>query len=119
MAFDNNKNTPGDYQLQVKDNADILSNLLYIHGPRVNPGQILLPGNGLLAGPMHSDVLAKNATDIESALRGIRSSDLVNGPFQVSAVLEKHRTLDIFEKDSLILPKPLIVSRDNRPMYLN
>lgn len=117
--MDRNKNTPGDYKLQVRENADFFSNLIYVHGPRGRAGQTLLPGNGLLAGPMHSDIFARNATDIESALRGIRANDLVNGPFIVDADLKTYRTLDIFEKDRVIMPKPLVVSKENRPMYLN
>jgi hypothetical protein len=119
MAFDNNRNTPGDYHMFVKSNEDTVENALYPHSAWGNPTQILLPGNGLLSGPMHADVLCKNYADIESSLRGIRANDLVNGPFVVVAELEKPRTLDIYNKPAPIMPKPLVVSRDNRPMYLS
>jgi hypothetical protein len=119
MAFDNNKNTPGDFCMHVRNNEDIISNSLYPHSAWGNPTHILLPGNGLLAGPMHADVLCRNFADIESFLRGIRANDLVNGPFSVVAEMEKLKTLDIIKKQAPIMPKPLVVSRENRPMYLS
>ena len=117
--MDNNKNTPGDYRMFVRSNEDIVQNSLYTHSAWGNPTQILLPGNGLLAGPMHADILCKNHTDTESFLRGIRANDLVNGPFSVVAELEKHKSLDIIKKQAPIMPKPLVVSRENRPMYMS
>jgi hypothetical protein len=119
MAFDDNKNTPGDYRMFVKANEDIVDNSLYPHSAWGNPTRILLPGDGLIPGPMHADVLCKNFADIESFLRGTRANDLVNGPFSVVAELEKPKTLDIIKKQAPIMPKPLIVSRENRPMYLS
>jgi hypothetical protein len=119
MAFDNNRNTPGDFRMHVKNNEYILDNSLYTHSAWGNPTRILLPGDGLLPGPMHADVLCRNYADIESFLRGIRANDLVNGPFSVVAELEKPKSLDIIKKKAPIMPKPLVVSRDNRPMYLS
>jgi hypothetical protein len=119
MAMDNNKNTPGDFRMFVKSNEDIITNSLYTHSAWGNPTRILLPGDGLLAGPMHADVLCKNFADIESFLHGTRANDLVNGPFIVVAELEKPKTLDIINKKAPIMPKPLVVSRENRPMYLS
>jgi hypothetical protein len=119
MAFDNNRNTPGDFRMFVKSNEDIIDNSLYTHSAWGNPTCILLPGDGLLAGPMHADVLCRNFADIESFLRGTRANDLVNGPFSVVAELEKPKTLDIIKKQAPIMPKPLSVSRVNRPMYLS
>jgi hypothetical protein len=119
MALDNNKNSPGDYKLFVRSNEEIVNNYFYSHNPWANPTQVLLPGNGLLTGRMHADVLCKNDTDVESFLRGIRANDLVNGPFSVVAEMEKPKTLDIFQKEAVIMPQPLNVSRQNRPMYLS
>lgn len=119
MALDNNKNTPGNYQMFVRSNEEIVNNSFYNHNPWANPAQILFPGNGLLAGRMHTDVLCKNDTDVESFLRGIRANDLVNGPFSVKAELQTPKSLDIFQKEPVIMPQPMIVSRENRPMYLS
>ena len=119
MALDNNKNTPGDYKLFVRSNEEIVNNYFYSHNPWANPVQVLLPGNGLLTGRMHTDVLCKNDTDVESFLRGIRANDLVNGPFSVVPELEIPKTLDIFQKEAVIMPQPMNVSRQNRPMYLS
>lgn len=103
----------------VRSNEDIINHSLYPHSAWGNPTQILLPGNGLLAGPMHADVLCRNFADVESFLRGTRANDLVNGPFTVVGQFEKPRTLDIVKKSAPVMPKPLVVSRENRPMYLS
>ena len=117
--MDNNRNTPGDYRMHVRNNEYIMDNSLYTHSAWGNPTQILLPGNGLIPGPMHADVLCKNFADIESFLRGTRANDLVNGPFTIVAELVKPKTLDIVRKPTPIMPQPLVVSRENRPMYLS
>ena len=119
MALDNNKNQPGDYQLFIRQLDDQVTNIMYKHGPRGDPTQILHPGDGLLPSAIHSQMLAKNAVDIESTLRGIRANDLVNGPFKAEPQLETIPSLNIIQKREPFMPEPLSVSRKNRPMFLN
>jgi hypothetical protein len=119
MALDINKNTPGNYRLYVKGNDEMVDNYFYSHNPWANPTQILFAGNGLVQGKMHANVLSKNDIDIDSYLRGIRANDLVNRPFTVVPELVPPTTLNVTSKLPQILPQPLVVSRENRPMYLS
>jgi hypothetical protein len=119
MALDNNKNQPGDYALFTRALDSQVFYKFNPNGPSGNPTRVLLPGNGLLSGPMHSDVLASNSCDIESMLRGIRANDLVNGPFSCCPDLVSHSSLDLFPKTQPVMPPKLIVRRDQRPPILN
>lgn len=119
MALDINKNQPGDYRTYLIENVYQLDNQLYTNGSAGDPTTILRPGDGLGVGFAHPRVLAKNDTDIESFLRGIRANDLVNGPFIPTPELNVIPSLNIIKKTSPIMPENLIVSRTQRPMFLN
>ena len=119
MALDINKNQPGDYRAYLVENVYQLDNQLYTNGPAGDPVTVLRPGNGLGPGFAHPRMLAKNDTDIESMLRGIRANDLVNGPFATHPELNTIPSLNLFNKEAPIMPENLVVSRKNRPMFLN
>lgn len=74
MASTRNKNNYGNYLLEKKS-YQTSANYLSTNTQNLNPK---LAGNGLIQGPMAPTYLATNAIDIESFLRGIRSTDLNN-----------------------------------------
>ena len=119
MALDINKNQPGDYRMYLLENVYQVNNQLYTNGAAGDPVTVLRAGDGLGVGFAHPRMLAKNDTDIESFLRGIRANDLVNGPFAPTPELNVIPSLNIIKKTTPIMPQDLTVSRSQRPMYLN
>tara|TARA_Y100000813_G_C23971629_1_gene262176 strand:+ start:181 stop:564 length:384 start_codon:yes stop_codon:yes gene_type:complete len=81
-----------------------------------------LPNLGINGGHMingyYHNVLSNNTCDIESTLYGIRSSDLVNGPFHktISPDLNKLNCVSFFNNRlKRYIPEPLIVEKNQRP----
>jgi len=109
MASTSNKNTPGNYALEQKINQHIDSYRTYLHSGAGEAYTNHLPGNGLLAGSMAPSQLCGNYCDVESQLRGIGSTNLVNPQ---TPVVPQHRRLDslsIMTKLPVLLPEPLVV----------
>jgi len=85
---------------------------MYKHGSYGNPYNINLPGNGFGGSHMNADKLSSNSVDIESFLRGIGTTDLVNGPSTVTPRLNKISSVNIYEKNEVIMPLPLITTSE-------
>ena len=77
MASTRNKNTPGNYRLEQYSLNQNIDWKLYEHSSCGRATQTNLPGNGILTGRMSNNELSNNACDIESYLRGIGSTNLV------------------------------------------
>ena len=115
MTSTRNKNHIGNYTLEQLQNFNIVNfNTNSMYGYQENT---YLPGNGLLLGKMSSNVLSNNACDIESMLRGIRSTDLVNSPFEVNPDIKNLKTLSIVNHNPVIIPKSLIIEQNQRPLH--
>lgn len=116
MASTSNRNTPGNYALEQKMNQHIDSYQTYIHAGEAYTNH--LPGNGLLPASTARSQLCGNYCDVESQLRGIGSTNLVNPQ---TPVVPQHRTLDslsIMTKLPVLLPEPLVVEKNQRPGFL-
>ena len=63
----------------------------------------------------------KPATVIDAAARvgGIGANNLENPQPEVQPQLKELKSLDVIDKIPLYVPKPLIISTQHRPMYLN
>ena len=72
-------------------------------------------GDGLLMGRMASDNLSSNACDIESQLRGIGSTNLVNPQKEVQPKFHHVKSLNMIDRLAVVIPEPLIVEKDQRP----
>ncbi len=116
MASTSNRNTPGNYALEQKMNQHIGSYQTYIHAGEAYTNH--LPGNGLLPASTARSQLCGNYCDVESQLRGIGSTNLVNPQ---TPVVPQHRMLDslsIMTKLPVLLPEPLVVEKNQRPVFL-
>lgn len=115
MTSTRNKNDIGNYTLEQLQNHNTFNfNTNSIYGFQNNT---YLPSNGLLQGKIGSNVLSNNACDIESMLRGIRSTDLVNSPFEVNPDIKKLKSLSIVNHNPIIIPKPFVVDPNQRPLH--
>lgn len=117
MASTRNKNTLGNYDQEQMAFQKYREYDTYLG--RVVNTRTCLPGNGLLIGKMSSMVLAKNYTNIESELWGIGSTNLISPKNSIVPQIKSLKSLDIFGKDTVIIPEPLVVSKYQRPFFLN
>ena len=78
MASTRNKNTPGNYCLEEKQYKNFENYTLYPNSQYGTAYDTKLAGNGLLPAQIPWNKLSHNASDIESFLFGINSTNLVN-----------------------------------------
>jgi len=117
MASTSNRNTPGDYKLELKAYNDICG---YSTMPSYGiPQKPLMAGDGLLAGHMSYDQLAHNGKDIESYLFGIGSTNLIDPKPMIDPQYKQPKSLNIIDRIPLIIPAPLTVQPNQRPYPLN
>ena len=113
MASTRTKNTPGNYELEQNNLSERQSYNLY-QGHTFNE-QTCFPGTGLLPCRYPMQLFHDNC-DIESELLGIGSTNLVNPP-TTTLLPPKPRPLStcaVIEKAPVILPKPLVISDNQR-----
>lgn len=115
MASTRNKNTPGNYCLDNRQNVGIESWQLYINGANGTAYDTRLPGNGLNPGQLPWKTLSHNPADIESFLFGINSTNLVNPAGPLTPELKYLQTANIFNTKSVIMPVPQAIPKYQRP----
>jgi len=114
MASTRNKNMYGDYHLEQKQSNLILDNRVFEH--RRIAYSNALPCAGINVGHMPNNQLANNATDIESCLYGINSTNLVNPQTPVNPELNNMPNLAFFERYDVFIPEPLVIENNQRPL---
>jgi hypothetical protein len=115
MASTRNNNTFGNYCLQQRSNQDSAKYLVYTNSANGYAYDTRLPGNGLLAGQMPWNKLSENAADIESFLFGINSTNLVTPEPPLVPQLTSLRDANVFEKETVFIPEPLVIQKNQRP----
>ena len=118
MSSTSNKNMPGNYALEQKMNQHIDTYRTYLHSAAGEAYTNHLPGNGLLPGSNARTHLCTNYCDVESQLRGIGSTNLVNPQAPVVAQLRTPDSLSVMHKLPVLLPEPLVVETTHRHGYL-
>ena len=63
----------------------------------------------------NNNILSQNAPDIESALFGIGSTNLVNAKQPVVTKLNKMETKHFFDRPDTFIPEPLVIEKSQRP----
>ena len=116
MASTRNKNTLGDYCLQQKSYTDARMHIQYKHGAYGEAYDSRFAGNGLNPGQMPWNTLSHNYADIESFLYGINSTNLVNPAPCLRPELKHLGVANIYEKEAVLLPEPLVVEKKQRPL---
>lgn len=113
MAATRNKNTPGNYKLELESK---ISNASYqTYEPYVVPNQTNFAGNGLIMGRIGASKLSENSCDIESQLRGIGSTNLVNPQTEITPEINQLKSLNLITGIPLILPEPFVHDSQQRP----
>ena len=112
MASTRNRNTAGNYKLEQNINTGQLQYFEYVNS--TVPLQTLYPGNGLLMGQIGHSGLSYNGADIESYLRGIGSTNLVEPQTDPVPQYKSLKSLNIINRIPMIIPEPLVVKSGER-----
>lgn len=115
MASTRNKNTPGDYQLEQKQNHHICGYSEYTHSAYGKPTETHFAGDGLIMGRIAASNLSNNNVDIESQLYGIGSTNLVEPKENVRAEVKRLKSLDVIDRLPVYVPADFVLERGNRP----
>jgi hypothetical protein len=119
MSSTSNLNYKGNYEAEQRQYRDHLAFQQYIHNSAGQAYTTNLPGTGLLAGKIYSANLSRNNIDVESFLRGTGTTNLVQPELStnVKPDLINLDSLNIHEKLPVILPKNLVIEKDQRPQW--
>ena len=115
MASTQNINTPGNYYLEQKQYKDNENYTLYPNSQYGAAYNTRLPGNGVNPGQIPWNQLSNNAVQIESFLFGVGSTNLVNPLPVMIPELKTLDTANFFEKNTTLIPEPLVVEKSQRP----
>lgn len=117
MASTRNINTMSDYHLHTMQNRDLQVYNLYqnsSYGAPINNN--VIPCLGYTPSKMSYDSFSHNPIDIESSLRGIGSTNLVEPKKPVVPEIKKLDFNDWFERQkAVIMPYPFMHFENQRP----
>lgn len=120
MSSTRNKNTLMNYNAEEKKNDRISNykfNINSQYGRSKNfLGRFKLPESTQPTRQLNPDHLSYNPIDIESELRGINSTNLVNGSFSVKPDLKKIDNYKFYSRVPLILPSQITNDQNQRPL---
>ena len=114
MASTRNRNNKAEYLLEQKRNIFVERNRT--DAIRTTAYTQRLPDAGINVGHVPSNQLTKNATDVESSLFGISSSNLVNPTEFNKPKYIPRGNVAFFERMDTFIPEPLVVEYGHRPM---
>lgn len=115
MASTRNKNMQTDYNSLQKQSLHIFNHNTYLGKGNHNDTSFFEIG----ANPSFKrDQLVNNNVDVESMLRGIRSTNLEGVSFSATPEYNKIQTKKLFERPKVFLPVPFQHSLTQRPLYL-
>lgn len=115
MASTRNNNTPSNYCLQQKEYALARDWQLYKHSAYGSVTNPVIPCLGYTPSHMPRDTLSCNPVEIESALFGINSTNLVSPQQPVNPQLKNIPMKPWFQTTPLIMPIPLVMENNQRP----
>ena len=115
MASTRNKNTSSDYCLEQKQNTRIFGYTEYNNSQYGHAYYNAISTVGIIPSRMPREAFSKNSVDIESALLGINSTNLVTPQAPVVPNLIQLPEVSYFERLPFILPNPLVVENNQRP----
>ena len=120
MSATRNRNTLGNHHMEVLAHNNWSNRQLYEHSPQGNAYAPCLAGNGLIQGKLGRGSLALNSIDVESSMFGIGSTNLARPQdnLRVTAELTVLPSMDLFEKRTVYVPRPVVLDPNARPRYL-
>lgn len=117
MASTRNKNTRSDFKIE-QNSQNLARNYVAFEngyaGKAYEPG-LAFESVGILPTKMSREHFAQNSVDIESALFGINSTNLVEKKEPVVPQLKNLPEVKFFERMAVFMPEPLVVEKYARP----
>jgi len=107
MSSTRNKNNRGNFNLEFNENKSYFHKM--IDKSRIYKNNYL-PGEGLLGGSYPLNIMANNQIDIETALLGINSTNLILPKENTINLndLNRLKTLNVCNKQHLVMPTPFV-----------
>ena len=115
MASTRNKNTGSNYCLEQRMTTQSFKYLEYQNGASGAAYSPAIPCMGIMPSQMPREAFSQNSVDIESALFGINSTNLVERQQPVVPELTKLPEVTFFGRMQLVMPDPLVVEKSQRP----
>tara|TARA_B100001287_G_C22683986_1_gene532160 strand:+ start:112 stop:468 length:357 start_codon:yes stop_codon:yes gene_type:complete len=104
----------------IEQNANLKTNQYLTTVEYGIPSTTHFPGEGLLQGQVAPTKISANYCDIESSLRGIGSSNLVEPQKPVKPIIYNPKSLDTTDyKTPVIMPDPFTLLANQRPNIQN
>ena len=114
MASTRNNNAPGNYCIQQRGYNLALKYDLYKNSQYGTAYTPAIPCIGYTPSHMPRNTLSNNPVEIESALFGINSTNLVNGSTKVVPQLNNLPFVSFFDRPNILMPNPLIIEKEQR-----
>ena len=116
MSSTRNLNTIDDYRVKKQESIRVNDYMLYNGFAKNDNAALFVRG----ANPsIYSGQLSHNAIDIESTLRGIRSTNLEGPSFKADPQLKTLPETEYFKVSPTYIPQPFFHSVSERPSYLS
>lgn len=115
MTSTRNNNSKSDYYLQQRAYENSSLYRLYSNGAQGLPYNQAIPTLGYTPSHMDNSFFSRNPVEIESALFGINSTNLVEPQQPVVPELKEIKTIPFFETNPIIMPLPLVIEKNQRP----
>ena len=115
MASTRNKNMPNDYCLQQRSYMDARNYNQYAYSQFGRAYNNALPNMGVMPSRMPREAFSSNSVEIESALFGINSTNLVTPQKPVDPKLIKLPEIAYFDRLPMYMPENMVVQTDQRP----
>ena len=115
MASTQNINCRGNYCLQQRCFRDIRDYTSYVNSQYGHAYDPAIPCVGITPSHMPRNTLSSNPIEIESALFGINSTNLVNPQPPVDPQLKTVPEKAFFDRVPMIMPQPLVMEMLQRP----
>jgi len=116
MSSTRNINQQYDYNVKKRESSNFLNYISNInYHKQASPAFMELGSNAKLP----AEQLCRNYIDVESMLRGIRSTNLEGDSFRTVPINNNISDVKLFEKPKLVIPNSYKHSLVERPNYLN
>ena len=116
MSSTRNNNTRENYKLEQNINSSFYNYTEYKHSSYGLAYNVAIPSLGIMPSHMPLNTLSHNPVDIETYLRGIGSTNLVDTQKEIVPDLKNIDIISFFDRIPMIIPEPLIVHKNQRPL---
>ena len=119
MTSTRNKNTQGNYYLEQKSFSLMNKYDLYKQSQYGLAHNTSMPDIIYRPSFLPRETLSKNPIEIESLLFGINSTNLVEPKKPIKPQLKTLPTNKFFERNPIIMPKSLVIEKNQRPLPMS